>query len=207
MMMITITEYNAHVQELKTQFQEKYGKIKNPKKVAIVTVGMYLEKFIIILRALLMTVGVDAHWYHYSGAEDLDIELEIKDLREHYDEVTVFRSSVGNNTGFALAAFKSIMDLVEPVAGKTFCVLGQDAILVNGIAWRLFEQGVDFVISPNGKRKRADCILLLDDKTLLAEKYIDTPVIELFSWNSINEQAYNLSEEIAIRMGGYLLDR
>jgi hypothetical protein len=78
---------------------------------------------------------------------------------------------------------------------------------VNGIAWRLFEQGVDFVISPNGKRKRADCILLLDDKTLLAEKYIDTPVIELFSWNSINEQAYNLSEEIAIRMGGYLLDR
>ena len=81
MMMITITEYNAHVQELKTQFQEKYGKIKNPKKVAIVTVGMYLEKFIIMLRALLMTVGVDAHWYHYSGAEDLTRVAKIENRR------------------------------------------------------------------------------------------------------------------------------
>lgn len=207
--MITITEYNAHVQELKKQFQKQYGKIQNPKTVAVVTAGIYIDKFILKLRTLLETVGVDLHWYHYSQADmkELDMDLEIQDLKEAYNEVTVFRTEVGYNNEFAFAALGAIKDLMWPVAGRTFCIKGKDTILVNILVNRLVEEGVDFAIMPSNTWRRADYLLLLDDSLVYTESYIDIPVIELFSWNSLVEKAYDLSDEIAIRMGGILLGR
>lgn len=217
MTMMTNTEYKAHVQELKKRFQERGLKVNNPKKqqIAIVTVCVCLTKFIALLVEILKDAGFMVDWYHYSlrDTKELNMELEIKDLCEHYDRVLVFEDINDFCGEFAAAALETLVCLIEPTGAQSFCLVGQRSGLLQDVVDILLQNRNNFSVVSNSLEiynyaHKHDMMIILDGH-IVAQPF-NMPIVKLFSWNSVLDEdkiVYDLSEEIALRIGGKLLGR
>lgn len=217
MIMMTNTEYKTHVQELKIQFQKEGLKVNNPKKqtIAIITVCVSLTKFIALLIEILKDAGFMVDWYYYSlrDTKELNMELEIKDLCEHYNKVLVFENNNNFCREFAAAALETLVYLIEPTEAQSFCLVGQCSSLLQDIIDILLQNRNNFSVVSNSLEiynyaHKHDVMIILDGR-IVAQPF-NMPIIKLFSWNSVLDEdkiVYDLSEEIALRIGGKLLGR
>lgn len=205
--MVTITEYKAHVQELKRQFQERGAKVNNLKtqQIAIVTICVYITKFVALLINILTEAGYDVHWYHYSeqDTKELNMKIELQDLRDQYDRVVLFED-------IAAAAVSTVTNLIGTSQTASYCLIGRCSIILTNLVNLLLQNGNDVAAiirgNPTGHARNYDIIIMVDG---YIHSLLDKPIIKIFPWgitSSEETMVYDLSEEIAIRIGESLID-
>lgn len=214
MMMMTSTEYKARIQELENEFQQEGLKINNPKKkqIAIITVCVYITNFIKLLIEILQGAGFEVDWYNYSeqDTKEFNMDLEIADLAEHYDKVIVFNNSYEIIAAAALKAFKG---LIDTTGTQAYCLVGRTRGLLNNVVDMLLEYRMNFAVVSDTLQACSyahnyDGIVVLDPAASLIAYPFHAPIFKLFPWNTVsdeNKEVYDLSKEIALRIGGQIL--
>ena len=206
--MMTVTEYKAHVQEIKNKMLENAKKSNYPKTdIALVTVGANWEQLVKHMADVLKDLGYTIHLYHYDNNIDFDIGLEVADLRQQYEHVWRFDDRADNR--FAFSAYSVAWDLVEPSGAQSFTVFGNDNQVAAPFANQLIRLGRRVITLPFGQEPVYSSIFDSQVTFIFDRRYkvncypIYTPVFKLYSWNTINDenrQVYDLEEEVILRM-------
>lgn len=207
--MMTVSEYNAGVRNKKTEMLASTDLAANSQKqVAFITIGEHYDKFIQKARDLFEAFGFVVHWYHYTNelTTELDMGIEIADLREHYNKVYVFDDEA--DWHFMQAAYKVATRLADEWNVESICILG-NADYASYFAYEQLLKGKRIIAKPHGVGNtysdvfECDITFIFDRKGRLNCYPIYKPVFHIFSWSVINEeerQTYDIGEEIILEV-------
>ena len=207
--MMTITEYKAGVQHKKSEMLASTDLAANSQKeIAFITIGESYDNFIQMARDIFEEFGFVVHWYHYKKevANELDMGIEIADLRPHYAKVFVFDNEA--DWQYLKAAYEIAGQLVPQTGAESICVIGNDEY-ASYFAFEQLLKGKRIIAKPHGVGNvysdvfECDVTFIFDRRGRLNCYPIYKPVFHMFSWNVINEeerQTYDMGEEIVLEV-------
>ena len=210
--MMTVAEYNKYVQDKKSEMLETADKdLNSQKQIALVALGEHYDKFIMKIRDIFEEFGYIVHWYHYNNEiiNQLDMGIEIADLRPHYDKVFVFNTEI--DWRFADAAYRVACRHV-PLRNKdaeSLCVLGSDDRMAVRFVSEWLWNGKRVIGKPVGVGNLysdmfdSDMIFIFDHKARVNCYPIHKPIFYIFPWNVVNTEnrnTYDMSEEIILEV-------
>jgi hypothetical protein len=211
--MMTLTEYKKYVQDKKSAMLETADKnLNSQKQVALVTIGEHYDKFIIKIREVFEEFGYIVHWYHYNNEtiKQLNVGVEIADLRPHYDKVFVFDTEI--DWRFADAAYKVAcrrVPLAKASGIESLCAIGSDSRMAARFISEWLQNGKRVVGRPFGANNlyidilEADMTFIFDRSAVINCYPIQKPIFYVFPWNAVNTEnrkAYDLGEEIILEV-------
>jgi hypothetical protein len=182
--------------------------LNSQKQIALVTLGEHYDKFIIKIREVFEEFGYVVHWYHYNNEviNQLDMGIEIADLRPHYDKVFVFDTEI--DWRFADAAYRVACRHVNKDA-ESLCVLGSDDRMAVRFVGEWLWNGKRVIGKPVGVGNLysdmfdSDMIFVFDRKAKVNCYPIHKPLFYIFPWsvvNTENRNTYDMSEEIILEV-------
>jgi hypothetical protein len=207
--MMTVTEYKKYVQDKKSAMLETADKnLNSQKQIALITLGEHYDNFIIKIREVFEEFGYVVHWYHYNNEtiKQLDMGIEIADLRPHYYQVFVFDTEI--DWRFADAAYQVACRHVNKDA-ESLCVIGSDDRMAARFVSEWLRNGKRIIGKPVGVSNLysdifdSDMTFIFDRKVRINCYPIHKPIYYIFSWSIINQenkQAYDLCEEIILEV-------
>lgn len=208
--MMTVTEYEAHVRNKKSEMLELTDKTANSQKdIALITIGEHYGKFIEKTREIFQEFGFKVHWYHYTNeiTKELNMGIEIADLRPHYHKVFVFDDEM--DWRFADAAYEVASRHVPTNGVSTLCIFGNDDRVAVRFVGTQMLRNKRIIAKPHGVGNtysdvfESDIVFIFDRRSRLNCYPIYKPVFYVFPWQVINEeerQTYDMGEEIVLEV-------
>lgn len=207
--MMTLTEYKKYVQDKKSAMLKTADKnLNSQKQIALVTLGEHYDKFIIKIKEVFEEFGYVFHWYHYNNEiiKQLDMGVEIADLRPHYDKVFVFDTEI--DWRFADAAYRVACRHVNKDA-ESLCIVGNDDRMAARFVSEWLRNGKRVIGKPIGVNNlyidifETSMTFIFDRKAAINCYPIRKPLFYIFPWNAVNTEdrnAYDLGEEIILEV-------
>ena len=209
--MMTATEYNKRVQDQKSEMLASTDRTAfSQKQIALVTTGDRMEKFVSKVRDIFEEFGYVVHWYHYPKEvlEELDIGIEVADLRPHYHKVFRF-DDCKLCFDFAFMAYCVAIDLAKEFRPQAVCVMGNDKWLAQALVNYYIEEEIKISCVPFGYEPfysnifEHDITIVCDPRIHINCYPIHKPVIVTYPWNAVNAEdrnVFDLSEEIILKV-------
>ena len=206
---MTLTEYKTYVQDKKSAMLETADKnLNSQKQVALVTIGEHYDKFIIKIREIFEEFGYIVHWYHYNNEiiKQLNMGMEIADLRPHYDKVFVFDTEI--DWRFADAAYQVACRHVNKDA-ESLCIIGNDDRMAARFISEWLQNGKRVIGKPVGVNNlyidifETNMTFIFDRNVVINCYPIQKPIFYVFPWNAVNienRNACDLGEEIILEV-------
>ena len=208
---MTVTEYNKRVQDKKLEMLASTDRTANSQKqIALVTTGDRMEKFVIKVREIFEEFGYVVHWYHYSNEvlKELDIGIELADLRPHYHKVFRFDDNK-LCFDFAYAGYLAAVNLAAEFKPKSICIMGNDKWFAQALINDYVEDNIKISCVPFGFEPfysnifEHELSIVCDSKFHINCYPIHKPIIKVYPWNTMNDDnrnVYDLSEEIILKV-------
>ena len=182
--------------------------LNSQKQIALVTIGEHYDKFIIKIREVFEEFGYIVHWYHYNNEtiKQLNIGVEIADLRPHYDKVFVFDTEI--DWRFAEAAYKVVCRHVNKDA-ESLCIIGNDDRMAARFVSEWLQNGKRVIGKPIGVNNlyidifETNMTFIFDRSAVINCYPIQKPIFYVFPLNAVNTEnrnAYDLGEEIILEV-------
>lgn len=182
--------------------------LNSQKQVALVTIGEHYDKFIIKIREIFEEFGYIVHWYHYNNEiiKQLNMGMEIADLRPHYDKVFVFDTEI--DWRFADAAYQVACRHVNKDA-ESLCIIGNDDRMAARFISEWLQNGKRVIGKPVGVNNlyidifETNMTFIFDRNVVINCYPIQKPIFYVFPWNAVNienRNACDLGEEIILEV-------
>jgi hypothetical protein len=199
------------VQDKKLEMLETADKTANSQKqIAFITTGDRMEKFVIKAREIFEEFGYIVHWYHYPKEilKELDIGIEIADLRPHYHKLFRFDDSK-LCFDFAYMGYLAAVKLAKKFKPNSVCTMGSDKWFAQALVNYYVEENIKVSCVPFGFEPfyssifENDITIVCDPRTHINCYPIYKPVIKTYPWNTVNDEdrnVFDLSEEIILKV-------
>ncbi len=182
--------------------------LNSQKQIALVTLEERYDKFIIKIREIFEEFGYIVHWYHYNNEtiKQLDMGIEIADLRPHYDKVFVFDTEI--DWRFADAAYQVACRHVSKDA-ESLCIIGNDDRMAVRFVSEWLQNGKRVIGKPVGVNNlyidifETNMTFIFDRNVVINCYPIQKPLFYIFPWSVVNAEdrnTYDLGEEIILEV-------